>query len=143
MWGCCHGFGRLEAILPGTLAGTGGGDLASWLLSVELVRRGQELAKASLAQQAEGTAKLRQAQKEELRSFLAQVQPPADAKGFLQVAPGPNWVLLSHGSEPTSHRVDHDLGVLGTSQAKLLSPEDLWNTERVPWGGASSVMPRR
>lgn len=86
MWGCHHGFGRLEGILPGT----GGGDLASWLLSVELVRRGQELAKASLAQQAEGAAKLRRAQEEELRSFLAQAQPPADAKGFLQVTPGPN-----------------------------------------------------
>ncbi|XP_049637608.1 evC complex member EVC [Suncus etruscus] len=50
----------------------------------ELVQRGQELAKASLAQQVEGAAELRRAQEEERRSFLAQAQPPADPKGFLQ-----------------------------------------------------------
>ncbi|XP_046948102.1 evC complex member EVC isoform X2 [Lynx rufus] len=50
----------------------------------EFVQRGKDLVKASLAHQAEGTAKLKLAREEEQRGFLAEAQLTSDPAEFLQ-----------------------------------------------------------
>uniref|UniRef100_A0A8C9JWD5 EvC ciliary complex subunit 1 n=1 Tax=Panthera tigris altaica TaxID=74533 RepID=A0A8C9JWD5_PANTA len=50
----------------------------------EFVQRGKDLIKASLVHQAEGTAKLKLAQEEEQRGFLAEAQLTSDPAEFLQ-----------------------------------------------------------
>ncbi|XP_053421901.1 evC complex member EVC isoform X1 [Nycticebus coucang] len=52
--------------------------------SREFVQRGKDLVQESLAHQAEGTAKLTLAQKEEQRSFLLETQLPTDPEEFLK-----------------------------------------------------------
>uniref|UniRef100_A0A8C5Y1D1 EvC ciliary complex subunit 1 n=1 Tax=Microcebus murinus TaxID=30608 RepID=A0A8C5Y1D1_MICMU len=52
--------------------------------SREFVQQGKDLVQASLAHQAEGTAKLTLAQKEEQRSFLAEAQLTTDPEKFLK-----------------------------------------------------------
>ncbi|XP_049742482.1 evC complex member EVC isoform X2 [Elephas maximus indicus] len=52
--------------------------------SRELVQRGKDLVRASLAHQAEATSRLALAHDKERRSFLAEAQPAADAEGFLK-----------------------------------------------------------
>nr|XP_036883140.1 ellis-van Creveld syndrome protein [Manis javanica] len=54
------------------------------LFGREFVQRGKDLVKASLAHQAEETAKLTLAQETEQRSFLAEAQLTADPEEFLQ-----------------------------------------------------------
>nr|KAF6391911.1 EvC ciliary complex subunit 1 [Pipistrellus kuhlii] len=54
----------------------------------EFVQRGKELVQASQARQAEGTARLTQAQEEERRAFLAEVPPTANPQELLQAFHG-------------------------------------------------------
>lgn len=64
-----------------------------WLISIsEFVQRGKDLVKASLVHQTEGTAKLKLAQEEEQRGFLAEAQLTSDPAEFPQV----NLLLTPH-----------------------------------------------